>query len=396
MESDKALKMEKKNKTILYFIAAIIFSSTVFGQVVGFLSIDQSYESNPFRYPDEQSSLVSELGMGIQYDWHTFSMSYSGNFSRFETMMERNFYWHQAAGFGQLNNTQYGFTFEQNLNRNEYELFNLNIWSMYINQYFNLWDINFYGNINGELNEYKELEELDNYQIDAGLKLHKSYEIGTTIILGSMIHYKKYLNPNVNITADTVTQSGGHGHGMHGNQQGYINYSYLESEAPTVSQIQLWLRLAQSITQTTGLALQARTRLLLGGTNRSLAGISYNYADESQIFDDPLSYESKSIGVELTQLFPFSMVLKGSYYFTEKDYSVQGIYLSFEVYDNTILRNDTQINSNVSLQRSFKYSLLGDAIVTLKLTFHYLNNDSNSYLYNYENQFINLGITMDF
>ena len=116
---------------------------------------------------------------------------------------------------------------------------------------------------------------------------------------------------------------------------------YTDTEAPSVSQLRLWLRAAQSITAATGLAVQYQNSFLLSGSNRYVAGITYGPNEESRIFDDPMGYESNSIGSELTQLLPGSILLKGAFYLTEKNYSSQGIYLDQENYDETTLRKDT-------------------------------------------------------
>ena len=224
-----------------------------------------------------------------------------------------------------------------------------------MNKFFRWGDFNFYSNLEGTLNYYSQLEELDNFNFDAGVKMQRSFESGTTIILGTIFHYKKYLN-NI-FVEDSVTQSTGGSPGQGGMGQGgqNVNTIYSEYDAPSVSQIQYWVRLAQSVTSTTGLALQFQSRIIAGGTSRYLSFIAFNYADESQIFDDPLGYENTNFGVELTQLLPYGFVLKGAYYHNNKDYSTQGVYTDSENYNFQQLRKDERKNAWITLKKLRKF-----------------------------------------
>jgi hypothetical protein len=179
-----------------------------------------------------------------------------------------------------------------------------------------------------------------------------------------------------------------------GGQDGYTIYS--EIEAPSVSQLILWVRLAQSVTSTTGLAVQYQTSTLLSGNNRDVAGISYGYSEESQIFDDPMGYESSSIGSELTQLLPLNILLKGAYYYTKKKYSSQGIYVDLESYDEATLRYDTYNTFWLRIQKSFALSSTRNTNLLVRLNYQWTDNYSNSYWYNYENQYTAIAIEFQF
>ena len=378
---------------IIYVFIFLFLNTVVFGQTIGFFSVDQSLDSNPFRLPQAESSWISVLNMGVQHNTDDFSLSYTGNYSRFDTFSERNFYWHQAALFAEKNNYQYGILFEQTFNSTNYEVLNTNKYSGYINNYFNLGEFNFYTNIEGNFNYFSQLEELDNFNFDAGIKMQKSFESGTTIIAGSIFHFKKYLT-NI-VVEDTLNQSvtnlGGPGMGKQG-----INSSFSEYEAPSVSQFQLWFRLAQSITNSTGLALQYQSRLIVGGTSSYFSGVYYNYADESQIFDDPLGYENQSYGVELTQLLPFGIVLKGAYYNNKKNYAAQGIYIDADNYSTDELREDTRKNAWVTLQKRISSKFLGSNNMSVNLTHQWMENESNSFWYNYKSNYTGFGLSINF
>jgi len=380
-------------KTLIIMVVLYISS---YGQTIGFFSIDGAMDSNPFRYIEEESSWISEIGFGIQPKVEDLFISYTGNYTRFEKIPDRNFYWHQAALFSEIKNFEFGVLFQQTLNTIDYEILNSNQFSGYFNTYFSSGDFNFYINLEGMLNYYSQLEELNNFNFDAGIKMQRSFETGTTIILGTIFHYKNYLN-NI-IVEDSVTQTtrGGTGQGGHNPGGQMASSIYSEYDAPSVSQLQYWIRLAQSITNTTGLAAQFQSRIMVGGTSRFLSFTSFNYADESQIFDDPLGYENYSYGVELTQLLPWGIVLKGSFYRNKKDYMTQGIYTDLENYNFDKLRKDTRNNVGVSLKKRIAGIFLGSKNISLDLNYHWINNDSNSYWYNYESSYAGLGFSLNF
>lgn len=354
-------------------------------------SFDNAYSDNPFRLPQAQSSWISTFDYSLQNNFSGYALGYNGSFSRFDNMMNRNFYWHQLALFGTADNSYWGFYIEQRLNGSDYNFYDYTNYNVYYNYKFQYRDMNFYWNNDAAINTYSELPELNNFQLSASFKINKSYETGTTIIAGSGLDYKKYLNANPLYTAsvDTIDAMSVHtGHGGYG--RGYRTYS--EVETPSALQAQLWLRLAQSVTPTTGIAIQYHTRLLLTGSNRD----AVIFADESQIFDDPMGYESQAIGGELTQLLPWNMKLKGAFYYTEKNYSTQGIYLDEEIYDENELRNDLRKVTWFSLQKNFKTDWFGGSGITMKFTHQWLDNESNSYWYDYNSQYSNFGISVDF
>ena len=167
----------------------------------------------------------------------------------------------------------------------------------------------------------------------------------------------------------------------------------IEVEAPSVSQFQYWLRAAQSLSQGTGLAVQYNARLSLKGNARYLAGLPYNYFDESEIFDDPMGYDLNSFGLELTQILPARFTLKTGFYIGKKMYTSQGIYLDEINFDESILRDDHYNTAQLSLKKVFS---LGQTGFTMEIWYQWLNNKSNSYWYNYENHFTSLSLSISF
>ena len=125
----------------------------------------------------------------------------------------------------------------------------------------------------------------------------------------------------------------GRGYRHSGDYGFFSDTSFVDLENPSVMQISLWLRLAQSITQTTGLAFSYYNRTMLSGKDRFISGISYAYTQYSDVFNDPMKYESHSVGTELSKLLHQQMMLKLAAFYVKKDYSAQGIYIDEKSYD---------------------------------------------------------------
>ena len=159
-------------------------------------------------------------------------------------------------------------------------------------------------------------------------------------------------------------------------------------------QLSLWLRLAQSVTPTTGLAFQYYNRTLLSGQDRFISDISYSYSQESEIFNDPLGYESHSYGLELSKLLPNELILKLAANYVEKDYSAQGIYVNEENYDELTLRNDKHKTFYVNLKKDFEF--IKGSTLAMSLYYQWISNNSNSYWYNYNNNFCSVGFEFEF
>jgi len=409
-KKERGRKVEIKNgfysaiifrmKYIIITLLSFIFISNAHAQWITTFSLDNAYSDNPFRLPDAENSVITSFDFGIQHNFEDYSMSYTGSFSRFDQMMDRNFYWHQFAIFGNFKKSEWGFYVDGRWNGSNYNFYDYTNYNLYYNFTFQASNINYYWTNEVSVNTYSELPELDNFELSTNLKVNKSFETRTTLIAGAGFEYKKYLNAYPQYTTtDTTTASeatsyltvtagpgGGYGRGSAS--------TYSDVELPSALQMTSWVRLAQSLFNTTGLAIQYDARFLLSGSNRD----ALIYADESQIFDDPMGYESQAIGTELTQMLPWNMKLKGAYYYSEKNYSTQGIYLdeNDENYDESILRKDTRNTASATLQKTFSADWFGKSTISLNLTHQWMKNVSNSYWYNYISNYTSLGLSINF
>lgn len=377
-------------------------------------SYEQEYNDNPFRLPEAQQSWISSLQFGAEHQLNKYTVGYNGNYSHFNNILDRNFYWHQLALFGGSDTTGWGIYGEQRINKSDYNIYDYKDLNGFFRHRFSIKGITTNWQSKIKFNFYDQISELNNWKLNSSIRFHKSFPTRTTIIVGAGFDYKNYLNssqlievePDTNIsemnfsTTSILAETGsGHDSGgnrrgrgyFHGDGHGYLSQnSYVDFENPSVLQLSFWLRLAQSITPTTGVAFNYFNRTLLSGQDRFISDISCSYSQESEIFNDPLGYESHSFGSELTKMLPLEITLKLFAYYVTKNYSAQGIYIDEENYDEITLRKDKYKTIYLNLKKDFEF--VKDSKLGLSLNYQWINNDSNSYWYNFKNSFCSIGL----
>lgn len=387
---------------ILTFIVLLVSNFKINAQWNASVTLDQEYNNNPFRSPEAHASWISNLNGQLQNNWEKYAFRYFGSYLKFNLLPERNFYWHQLAFWGGSDTLNYGSTVDQRFGRTDYTIYNYTSGSAYLNYRFKLSDFWLTTSNNISLNNYSKLEPLNNWQFNSKLQLNKGFRTRTSLIGGVGIYFKKYLPSQTEyIMTGLDTISSGQNYQDKGQGRGQRNivtpiYEFTHSESPSLGQFSYWLRIAQSITPTTGLAVQFQQRNLIKGLDRYVSGLAFDYSSESQLFDDPMGFESFAIGSELTKLLPANITLKLAYYLSWKDYISQGIYLNSETFDEQNLREDDYQTAWLSLAKEIFFSETRDQGLLVQFNYQYITNNSNSYWYNYSNKSWSIGLEFSF
>jgi hypothetical protein len=399
-------------KLFLLFFNIIIISHVANAQWNLSLSYDQEYNDNPFHLPEAKSSWISNFQVGVEYEFNKVTVGYYGDYSHFNNILDRNFYLHQLALFGGSDTTSWGIYGEQRINKTAYNIYDYKDLNGIFKHRFLIAGImaNWQNKI--QFNFYDQLSELNNWKLNSNISFHKSFSTRTTIMAGVGIDYKNYLNSsnlietesdtsNPGLTSTIVEMGNGHGSSKgnrkgyrHGEDNGFLTAtSFVDLENPSVMQTSFWLRLAQSITPTTGLAFFYYNKTLLSGKDRFISGISYSYNQESEVFNDPMGYESHSVGSEFSKLLPMEVMLKLAGLYVKKGYSAQGIYIDEENYEELTKRNDTYKTFYFNLKKDFEFTK--NSNLTLSIYYQWMENNSNSYWYNYKNNFYSIGLEIE-
>ncbi len=398
------------SKNIIFIPALIIFTliltvCSAYGQWYYSLYLEQEYNSNPFGYPESQEDQITRIAMGFQKDWEKVSMQYYGSFMNYYQNPGRNLYWHQFH-LGGGEKTSWSISAENRIDRPEYNLYDYITLRAGFNHNEQVDNFTWRLGANGSMNRFLQLTNLNNILLSAYTSLHRSFPMRSTIIGAVTFNYKYYLEPEVSpaLPADSsmgilqsvssVEQGGGGPGNDHGPGSGYYIYSS-SGETPSSAQIVLSLRMAQSLMKYSGLAFQYHQRINLLNYDRNIAGLLPGYATESQIFDDMMGYEAQIFGVELTQLLPFRMSARLAGYYHRKNYVMQGIYVDAENFDETVLRKDTLRTFRITLEKRLDLPLTASTSLALQMNYQWMNNSSNSYWYNYDSQFVSLGLQLD-
>jgi len=405
--------MENFFKNTLFRCAFIMVQFIFIGfsnaQLYYSMFLEHEYNSNPFGFPESKDDQISRISMGIQKDWENVSMQYFGSYLNYKNFTLRNFYWHQAFLAYTGEKTNWSLTAENRIDRSDYNIYDY----FSVRGGFNhTIPVNkFIWRINGlvTLNTFQNFSELNNLYFSANTSFNRSFPTRTTLIGSATLNLKSYLKKynDLIIPEDSVStlnyshsmilnpEGNGPGQGYGDKGRGDYNYYLPEDENLLISQLFLSLRIAQSLTNYTGIALQYQGRLNFNKQDRSVAGIMHGYTAESQIFDDPMGYQGYTLGAELTQLIPYQVSIKSAVYHQRKNYISQGIYIDDEIFDDSTLRKDKYQTVWVTIEKRFSLFKSEYSSFSLQLSYQWILNNSNSYWYDYNSQNFSGSIQVD-
>ena len=336
------------------------------------LSTNQEFNSNPFRSVTPYSDFISTFNVGIERELSSFNVLYYGSYNKFAEASDIDYYWHQLGFYKETKSLVWGAYFEQRFNKDSNNYFNYLNYAAYIRKSFSLFNINWEANVSYSSMNYSIIPDFDNWVASSGLLARKSFETKTTFIGSVVLNYKGFKN----FSADS----------SYGGE--YVNYI---SEDVNITQIVFNARIAQSLAENTGLALNFNYKNILSGSGFSASLMESTYGD-MELYDDPVSQEGYSFGGMITQILPMGFTLKASYSYANKIYPSQGIYLSDTEYDLNVAREDTQTYFSTTLSKSIYFDNEIGSELDIKLNFHLINNKSNSYYFNYDMNTISLSL----
>jgi len=371
---------------VKYFLIILFSISTLsFAQWSFKLSTDQEYNDNPFRSQLSTKTFLSSIDYGLENNLENLSIGYYGSYLSFDIIPERNFYWHQLSMWKSFENSAISVYAEQRLNKDIYTYYDYSNITAFYQQQINVENVFITFSPNVSLTKYKNISIMDNYKGSLSLNVNRGFDSGTTLILGGSFNYKKYLNP---------VQSGIYTYTDENNL--LVTESYTDKNVSSITQVVSFGRIAQSITSTTGIALQFTNRSILNGFGAFVKDLNMIYGDESEMFDDPVNYEGNSLSFELTQIFFEDLEIKARFNLNGKHYPSQGVYDALYNYDTRIMRSDTQNIFNFSIKKNIPLEFLSDTELSVGLNYQLIDNKSNSTLFNYKSNSINLNIGFEF
>lgn len=366
----------KLSKSLLqFFLIAnlFLFTSEIFSQINFYSSYQLIYDDNIYNNYLNTSDFINNLQIGAAYNFESevnnLQFYYEGVFGDYKTNKIKSFNSNKIGlvnthlfsdNFNPLN---VGINYSFRNNRDEFEIYNFNQLSAYINFRQSLTENNFlllgyifYGN------EYVNFNVFSNNEHRTFLKLIFNFESNTSLMLSSEFNYKSYIDKY--------------------NYEGYANEG---------SFFKFHLNIGQSLSEKTGGNVFLIYRKNLTDKSRYLINDSLIYYEE-EIFNDFYAFDSFDAGIGFTQIFGEEVYLS-----SELRYSGKFFNKLFAADLNGIELNDLRKDDQLILGMGIKYDLENILSgLVLSAAFNYIRNNSNDFYYDYSNQIFSVSVDYGF
>jgi hypothetical protein len=162
-----------------------------------------------------------------------------------------------------------------------------------------------------------------------------------------------------------------------------------------LSQLLFVGKIAQGLTDNIGLSAWYRKQISL--TPESTFTNPDTYYQDEELFDDPFSFESDEYNGLIKIILPWYINLDIGGGFADKKYLGENAFISAE--DSVglgDLRSDQQsyfsfgVEKSINIDNNWLYS------ISLYGNYSFIRNESNSYWYSYKNNYINIGLDINF
>jgi hypothetical protein len=159
----------------------------------------------------------------------------------------------------------------------------------------------------------------------------------------------------------------------------------------SVLQVAGLLRVAQSVFEGTGIAVQGLVRRNPRANGLFASFQDSGYEEEDPLYDDPYSYETDALSVEATQMLFWGMSLKLGWDAQDKRYSYAAYDMDGSPLPDTD-RRDRRTSVWVSLKKTLPVKGFSPNPV-LSLSFSAMRNRSNDPYYDYSNRVSSAGLS---
>lgn len=368
---------------IQFLTAQINTSLQVFGH----------YNDNLFRAPQAESDFLSELELNLSYAPNSSLrfyaspsyVSYQSNYLRNFTLLSGGLTYNQSFGKEQRHTLYLGMDTNWRLNKDDYNYYDYSQFFAYASVNLKLNWFYLRSGYNYRYRNYNNFSELSNNRHFLFAQINKSFPTRTSLIIEGDLGYKSFAGQ----TSFFSSSGSGRGNGRRASMTGS---GLTSSETiPSLAQAIILARIAQSLHSRVGLFVQYRQQFAL--ESGSTYSNENEYFQDEELFDDPFSYESTGFSSGLTWMMPFQMQLKAGASLISKAYISEAAFAdAADTLGTNGVRSDEQ--QSVYLTLSKKFFLRKKFADNVKLNFNYgfINNHSNSYWYDYRNNYFSLGL----
>lgn len=373
-------------KTLWIFVFLFLFSTTARSQfsVSGALihMADDNIDNNAYQLSDRVTTFLLDAG----YSWgeeSVLDITYSGAFQHFARYTDHSATLHQLSlsYFPSLTEDESttleaAITASRRYGRESYTIYDNIAYNGQL-QLEHTW---------GEIAQSKllysftsihfpNLENFDAYEHFVQAQTSLFFPTRTTVIVRGQVGAKIY-EPLTYTRTDTIIITPtppGQGHGTGGTSPSITTRTTrITGSSATSSQVKVFLRVAQGITTTTGIAVTGEYQGNLKKETRYFVTTDGSVPDD-ELFDNPYGYEGFFWSGMLTHKLPFDIVTRCSYSQQRRTYSALPAYDAAGTIINEH-RIDTRRVATLSLEKEFD-------ILTLSVVYDYIDTISNDPLY---------------
>ncbi len=400
------MKHNLMNSLILFLLT--LLPHFAWGQFRTSVSLFSSYDDNPFRNSFQRPDYITTGVLSFEYipDESSFRFFATGNLSLFRDYSERRYFsnsfgvsYTKPFGEDEENALYVGTSYFMRFNRAAYDYYDFSQLIGYVNlKYYLDYSEGVMSRAGYRLRYrgYRNLEEFSYLEHYGFVQLSKFFESKTTVLAELDLGNKNY----VSTPASMFTATGNmHAAGMMGGRMdGRMNQNtrYVSYSRPSTTQLIGILRVAQSLSQTTGVSVQYLRRWDVSERTRFLSSGAVDFQGDEELWDDPYGYQGNEYNVTLTQNLPWGMTSRISTDYLVKDYARRTFAATDTNTPTGPLRSDTRLVVGIDLRKSFGEAWGFFDGFTISLSYFYQRNKSNDPYYDFRNNSFNVGLATQF
>lgn len=354
--------------TLLFFV---LTPPKISAQFYFTVDLEGYYDDNIFNNylgaSDFVNSFSGELGYDFETEQNIFEIYYIGFLNRYFEYQDKSSTLHKLGLVNTYLFSEYdnplnvGINYTIRINKEGYYIYDYSQISAYANYMHSIGEGNkIQLGIIGNRMDYKNFSLFSNYQIKAFLRSINSFESRTSITIAVEVDQKIYVEQT--------------------NNPDYPN---------NLLQAQLFFQLGQGVTENLGMSAYGFYKNNLSGGNRYITSTDYIYY-EDELFNDIYSNEGIETGLTLSYLFLPNLISKLACRYEISDYNNLPV-ADEEGNELSEFREDHQFSFGAAFEIGLGEMLSG---LYLSFNYNYVNNISNDYYYNYQNNL--LAITLGF
>jgi len=362
-----------KKLLLLIAIIALLLLESAHAQFNLYTDYQGIYDDNIFNNSQQISDFISSFSFGSAYniesELNNLQFYYEGSWDYFKTTTSKSFNSHRIGLvetylFSEDDNPlNAGINYSFRNNIDEFEVYNFNQISVYINYRHSLSGTDFI--IPGYVfnrNDYKNFTLFSHNEHKLFLTWISNFETKTSLTLNAEYNLKQYFEEY--------------------NFEGYLNQA---------SQLKFLMNIGQSLGENIGVSGYVVVRKNLSDGSRYLLSDSLIYYEE-EIFNDIYSHDGIETGLGFKHLFNESIELNLEAKYLMRNYSslpaadINGVEL-------TSFREDKLLGFGVRVD--FDMSGIMDGL-SFSAAWNYFKNTSNDYYYKYSNQVISASFNYGF